>query len=331
MRSAVNKSNDTSANPAVLTTVEEARQWTHERQRRGERVALVPTMGALHEGHLALVRRAQSLADAVAVSIFVNPTQFGPQEDFQRYPRAFAEDLEHLRVQQTAMVFAPAADEMYGQRFSTSIAAPAVSRPLEGQFRPGHFDGVCTVVTKLFQIVPADVAVFGQKDYQQARVIQDLVRDLNLAIEIDVLPTVREHDGLALSSRNRYLSPDERQRAVGISQTLAQVDQAYQNGECNTEVLQQIMLRSLQQIPVDSIDYAAVVDPETLLPLDRPLPTYRDPACDSRASLTPRVMIGGASHATDSSGTPRVVAVALIAARMGATRLIDNRSLMTCG
>lgn len=300
---------DTAVSLEVISSASEATRWTKHRLAAGRRIAFVPTMGALHAGHLALVRRAQSLADDVVVSIFVNPTQFGPSEDFGRYPRTFQQDIEMLKPEGVAMVFAPAADEMYGERVSTSVSPPAVAHQLEGLFRPGHFGGVCTIVLKLFQIVPAHVAVFGQKDFQQVRVIQDMVDDLNIDIAIDVLATVREADGLAMSSRNRYLSPQDRERALGLSAALCRVHDLYRNGQCDAAVLEHEMRQVLEQTPVDSIDYAAIVDPITLLSLQSPLP----PAC--RAP--------GESSQLDQ----KPVAVALIAAHVSGTRLIDNRLL----
>lgn len=297
----------------TVRRIDDARRWTRQQQCRRLRVALVPTMGALHEGHLALVRRARQLADVVAVSIFVNPTQFGPQEDFDRYPRTLADDVAQLRREAVALLFAPTPEEMYGSRFSTSICPPDVARPLEGEFRPGHFAGVCTVVTKLFQIIPADVAVFGQKDYQQARVIQEMVRDLNLPIEIDVLPTVREADGMALSSRNRYLSPEQRQRAAQISQALDQVVASYRSGLCDAAALQQQLHQALQSLEPQSIDYAAVVDPQTLRPLAQPLPPFSGNAFSDDAANDP--------------AQPAAAAVAVVALTIGNTRLIDNRLL----
>ena len=300
---------DTAAPLEVISTASDSTGWTKHRIATGRRIAFVPTMGALHEGHLALVRRAQSLADDVVVSIFVNPTQFGPSEDFGRYPRTLQQDIELLKPEGVAMVFAPSPQEMYGERISTSISPPAVAQQLEGLFRPGHFGGVCTVVLKLFQIVPAHVAVFGQKDFQQVRVIQDMVDDLNLDITIDVLATVRETDGLAMSSRNRYLSPRDRKRALGLSAALNRVNDLYCNGQCDAAALEHEMRQVLEQTPVDSIDYAAIVDPVTLLSLQSLLPpAYRATGEKSQLDQKP-------------------VAVALIAAHVSGTRLIDNRLL----
>lgn len=292
----------------VISSPMDSTAWTKRRIAAGRRVAFVPTMGALHEGHLSLVRRAESLADDIVVSIFVNPTQFGPAEDFTRYPRTFRRDIELLAAAGVAMVFAPSAEEMYGERFSTCVSPPAVSCPLEGLFRPGHFGGVCTVVLKLFQIVPAQVAVFGQKDFQQARVIQEMVADLNLDITIEVLATVREADGLAMSSRNRYLSPPDRKRALGLFTALNRAHMLYQGGQCDAAALEHEMRQVLEQTPVDSIDYAAIVDPVTLLSLQSPLPP------PTRSSDPNR-----------PTGQKKPVAVALIAAHLSGTRLIDNR------
>lgn len=302
---------DNAGPPEVIASPADATAWTKRRIAAGRRVAFVPTMGALHDGHLSLVRRGQSLADDVVVSIFVNPTQFGPSEDFSRYPRTFQRDIELLSAESVAMVFAPTAGQMYADRFSTSISPPAVASPLEGLFRPGHFSGVCTVVLKLFQIVPAQVAVFGQKDFQQARVIQDMVADLNLDIAIDVLATVRETDGLAMSSRNRYLAPEDRKRALGLSAALNRVYELHQNGQCDASLLEQEMRRVLEQTPVDSIDYAAIVNPVTLLSLQSP--------------LSPAARPSDPTQPVDR----QPIAVALIATHISGTRLIDNRLLFT--
>jgi pantoate--beta-alanine ligase len=289
----------------VIEIPKEARAWVTARHAEGRRVGFVPTMGALHEGHLSLVRRARDLADHVVVSIFVNPSQFGPNEDFSRYPRTWESDLRMLDREGVAMVFAPTPAEMYGPRFSTYVTPPKVAEPLEGPFRPGHFQGVCTVVLKLFQIIPAQVAVFGQKDYQQARVISDMVADLNLDIDIDLFPTVRDADGLALSSRNRYLAPADRGRSLSLSRALQRVDVAYRDGVRDGQELERLMRQVLERDGVDAIDYAAVVDPLTLLPIRE----LRSP---------------GAAEPGDRS---MPAAVALIAARISGTRLLDNRIL----
>lgn len=288
--------------PLVHSQPANARAWVREQATSGHRVALVPTMGALHEGHLELVRRARQLADCVVVTIFVNPTQFAPHEDFQRYPRTFEQDLRLLAAEQVDMVFAPASQEMYGERFSTYVTPPAVAQPLEGQFRPDHFRGVCTVVLKLFNILPAHVAVFGQKDYQQARVIADMAADLDVPIALEIVPTVRQPDGLALSSRNRYLSADERGRALGLAAALQHAAQQHAQGQRDAAQLEAGMQAILRDAGVDRIDYAAVVDPVTLQPFTQPI--------------------------SDAGPATEPVAVALIAAHVGRTRLIDNRLLL---
>ncbi len=297
--------------PLVHGQPADARDWVRQQSASGRRVALVPTMGALHEGHLELVRRARELADCVVVSIFVNPTQFAPHEDFQRYPRTFEEDLNLLAKENVEMVFAPASREIYGERFSTFVCPPAVAQPLEGRFRPDHFRGVCTVVLKLFNIIPAHVAVFGQKDYQQARVIADMTLDLDLTIELEIVPTVRQLDGLALSSRNRYLSEEERGRALGLVAALQQAAQQHAEGQCDAAKLEATMRETLYQAGIDRIDYVAVVDPITLQPFEQPID-----GDDSAAPLS-----------VGSSASMDPVAVALIAAHVGRTRLIDNRLL----
>lgn len=294
---------DRTASIQVIDAPVAARAWVRERNSQGRRVAFVPTMGALHEGHLALVRRAGELADDIVVSIFVNPTQFGPHEDFARYPRTWDNDLKLLSQERVGMVFAPQPAQMYGPRFGTLISPPPVATPWEGEIRPGHFQGVCTVVLKLFQIVPAQVAVFGQKDYQQARVIADMVDDLNLDITVDVYPTVRDADGLALSSRNRYLPAGDRERALALSRALDRVERRYREGVREAGELEASMVEVLRRVGVDSIDYAVVVDPLTLSPFSAPLPEAR--------------------HGSEAEP----VAVALITARVAGTRLLDNRLL----
>lgn len=304
----------------IVTGVpEEARRWVRHQQLRGRRIAFVPTMGALHEGHLALVRRGRQLADAVAVSIFVNPTQFGPGEDFQQYPRCLDDDLRLLGQEGVSLVLTPARQAIYPPRFSTYVTPPAVARGFEGEHRGEHFRGVCTVVLKLFHIVPADVAVFGQKDYQQARVIIDMVEDLDLAIEIDVMPTVRQHDGLALSSRNRYLTADGRQRALGLYRALAATKDAYRGGQRDAAQLQRVMRQVLDEAGLDAIDYAEVVDPVTLQPLTELLSPPSSPDSLSNSLSNPTSKLTGST-----SGGAAAAAVALIAARLAATRLIDN-------
>jgi pantoate--beta-alanine ligase len=259
----------------------------------GRLVGLVPTMGALHEGHASLVRAARNECDVVVATIFVNPTQFGPQEDFTRYPRTIEADLAMLADAGADLVFTPPAEEIYPPGFSTYVEPPAVARPLEGEFRPGHFRGVCTVVLKLFQLAPADIAFFGKKDYQQLLVIRRMAADFDLPIEVRGLPTIRESDGLAMSSRNRYLSPHDRQRATAIYHALAECQAAYRAGEKDTAILQERIQSDLETSGFNPIDYVAVADRDTLT---------------------------RGSQAGDNS-------IALVAARLGATRLIDNMEL----
>ncbi len=252
-------------------------------------IGLVPTMGALHEGHFSLVKRSLQVADRTAATIFVNPKQFGPQEDLSKYPRTLDDDLQGLHDLGVDLVFTPDESTLYPPGFSTYVAPPAIGRPWEGEFRPDHFGGVTTVVMKLFQILPATVAYFGQKDYQQWLVIRDMVRDLNVPIRVESCPIVREPDGLAMSSRNRYLSTENREAAVGLWQSLCRVQDLFNQGDFDPKSLEQEMVAVLE-CRVDAIDYACVVDADTL----GELPVIADRA------------------------------VALVAARIGGTRLIDN-------
>ncbi|MFC5502915.1 pantoate--beta-alanine ligase [Lysinimonas soli] len=255
-------------------------------------VALVPTMGALHEGHLALVERARELADVVVVSIFVNPLQFGPEEDLDKYPRDLGGDLDALAPHGVGYVFAPTAAEMYPDGDTgTKVTGGEVANLLEGRTRPGHFDGVLTVVAKLLGIVRPDVVLFGQKDAQQVFLVQRMVADLNFATRVEVVDTVRAPDGLALSSRNRYLNPDERRAALALSRALEAAASASDRGI-------DAVLAAAQSVLMDErlvkLDYLKVVNPRTFLPVDD---GYRGPA--------------------------RVV----IAARVGPARLIDNDAI----
>ncbi|MBB5775679.1 pantoate--beta-alanine ligase [Nonomuraea jabiensis] len=258
--------------------------------RRGGAVALVPTMGALHEGHRSLIRQARVRADQVVVSIFVNPLQFGPSEDFSRYPRTFDADLDVCRAEGVDVVFHPDAEEMYAADRQVSVSAGHMGSIVEGAFRPGHFDGVLTVVLKLFNLVQPDLAVFGQKDAQQLALIRRMVADLDLPIEILGAPTVREPDGLALSSRNRYLSDDDRQVALALSRAL----------RAGAAELTPARVRAVAQEVLDAAgprlatDYLALVDPATFAEVD-----------ESYAGM----------------------AVLAVAATVGTTRLIDNVTL----
>jgi pantoate--beta-alanine ligase len=278
--------------PRVIDSIAELRDMLRAQRSAEATVALVPTMGALHEGHLALVRRARELADLVVVSVFVNPLQFGPGEDLDRYPRTFDADVTALAELGVDVVFAPTVAEMYPDGpSSTRVVAGEVGTLYEGASRPGHFDGMLTVVAKLFHIVAPDIACFGQKDAQQVFLVQRMVRDLDLPLTIEVVPTVREADGLALSSRNRYLSADERRAALTLSEALRAAEAAAPQGV--SEVLAEADAAFGAHDAVQP-DYLVVVDPATLLPVD-----------------------------VGASGP----ALVLVAARVGATRLIDNAAI----
>ena len=227
-------------------------------------VGLVPTMGFLHKGHLSLVEKAAEECASVAVSIFVNPTQFGPQEDYGSYPRDIPKDLELLEQLGVDLVWIPDDDEIYPPNFQTWVEVDALSRHLEGEMRPGHFRGVATVVTKLFTAVQPDKAYFGQKDAQQTLVIKRLVLDLNLPVKVIICPIIREYDGLAMSSRNVYLNPDERQAAAVLFRALKTAESAYLRGEKDAERLREIMLETIQNEPLASVQYVSCAHPDTL-------------------------------------------------------------------
>jgi len=245
----------------ILRTIEDVRRVCKAARRVGRTVGLTPTMGALHEGHLALVRAARESCDFVVATIFVNPTQFGPSEDFAAYPRTFEADCEMLAREGVDVLFAPAREEMYPAGAGTWVDVPGVGGRLDGASRPGHFRGVSTVVTKLLHIVGPDKAFFGQKDGAQVAVIQAMVRDLNFDVEIVVCPTVRERDGLAMSSRNRNLNADERERAVVLSGALGRVERAVEAGLRDVGVLREILRDEMHGVRVD---YAEIVDPRSL-------------------------------------------------------------------
>ena len=252
----------------TLTRVAEMQAASAGLRGAGKRVGFVPTMGALHEGHLALVRRAKQETDVAVASIFVNPAQFGPGEDYLNYPRDLARDSDLLQREGVEIVFAPPVEEIYPHGFETYVTAEPVSAPLEGEFRPGHFRGVATVVLKLFHIVQPHRAYFGRKDAQQCVVVSRLVRDLNLAVEIVVCPIVREPDGLAMSSRHAYLNEEERRAATVLYKSLCRARELMQGGERRAAVIADEMRRLIEQEPQARIDYAAVVDAETLLPVE---------------------------------------------------------------
>jgi pantoate--beta-alanine ligase len=249
----------------VVTSLQE---MFAERRKLTEPVGFVPTMGYLHEGHLSLVRRAKQECRSVVVSIFVNPTQFGPQEDLARYPRDLERDLRLLAPLEVDLVWTPTVDEMYPPGYQTWVTVEEVTRPLEGAMRPGHFRGVTTIVSKLFNAVQPQRAYFGQKDAQQAAVIRQMTRDLNYPIEIVVCPTVREADGLAMSSRNVYLSPTERQAATVLYRALRAAEQAYRAGERNAERLRAVMRQVLESEPLARVQYVSCADFDTLQELD---------------------------------------------------------------
>ena len=279
----------------IFRTASEIREWSRARKRAGLSVGLVPTMGALHEGHASLLREAKNQTDSVVLSIFVNPTQFGPSEDFAKYPRTWDSDLQVAAHAGVEAVFAPGGD-FYPEGYRTIVRVPDWNSVLEGEIRPVHFDGVTSVVAKLFHAVEPDVAVFGQKDAQQALLIRRMVKDLDFGLKLVVAPTVREPDGLALSSRNRYLSATDRTRALVISRALRACAAIWESGNRNPSEILRAGRRELEFDPPDSVDYLTLLDPDSLRVLD--------------------------SH--DHFAAP---AILVAAARYGNTRLIDNVAL----
>jgi len=248
-------------------TIGEMRAASRAARHSGKRLGFVPTMGALHQGHISLVRAARARCDVVAVSIFVNPLQFGPNEDLAKYPRTFERDLELLEKEAVDILFAPTPEEMYPARVVTYVTVEGLSEKLCGKSRLGHFRGVTTVVAKLFHIVEPDLAFFGQKDAAQAAIIRRMVRDLNLPVEIEVCPIVREPDGLAMSSRNAYLSPQERKSALVLHRALTQVKSRFDQGERNAAALIEAGGQVLALEPAVRVDYFEIVDSATLDPL----------------------------------------------------------------
>jgi pantoate--beta-alanine ligase len=274
----------------VLHTIAETRTACTRIRLAGKTLGLVPTMGALHEGHLSLVQAAQASCDAVAVSIFVNPTQFGPKEDFSSYPRTLEEDCRILEAAGVDLVFAPSVQEMYPSGASTFVEVTGLSDRLDGAARPGHFRGVATVVTKLLNILTAERAFFGQKDAAQVAVLRKMVRDLRFAVQLEVCPTVREADGLAMSSRNRNLSKEQRSQALVLSQALFAVQELVQQGVHESA---QLLTKALSVLAAElgvEVDYCRIVDPDTL---------------------------------EDKSDVGKGALIA-VAVRVGTTRLIDN-------
>ena len=252
----------------VAKTIESVRKLVKSARSRGEKIGLVPTMGALHIGHISLIERAVKECDFVVVSIFINPTQFGPTEDFDKYPRNFDADLKICKKAGIDVVFAPTVEQMYAARNLTWVNVEKLTEPLCGRFRPGHFRGVTTVCAKLFNIVAADVAYFGQKDAQQTLVIKRMVADLNIPLEIVVCPTVREPDGLAVSSRNQYLTDPQRKDAACIYKSLQKCRQMIDTGVTDTQKIINEMCKVINQVPSIEIEYLSIIDAETLQVVD---------------------------------------------------------------
>lgn len=276
----------------IIETIQELKQFVGEQKAAGKSIGLVPTMGYLHEGHQSLMKQARKENDTVIVSDFVNPIQFGPNEDYDAYPRDLAHDTQKASQEGVDVLFVPSVEEMYPQNYATYTEVEGLTENLCGAQRPGHFRGVCTVVLKLFHLTKADRAYFGQKDIQQLMIIRRMVQDLNLDIEIIGLPIVREEDGLAKSSRNKYLSPQERKDALSLSQALQTARMMIGQGERSAEVLRQAMQEIFDKLPC-TIDYIKIVDRETL----------KD---------------------TDSVDRPSIIALAI---KFGNTRLIDNMTV----
>ena len=277
----------------IIEAISEMPNWSENQRCQGRRLVFVPTMGFLHEGHLSLVRDAKGRGDHVVVSIFVNPAQFTPQEDFSTYPRDFERDRQVLDKEGIAVLFYPSVNEIYPEGYQTYVEAERLSRPLCGALRPGHFRGVATIVTKLFNLVRPHVAIFGCKDYQQLQIIRRLVRDLNLPIEIVGRPTVREPDGLAMSSRNAYLNPQERRAALCLWRSLCAAEALTRTGERRAKAILHAAAGELKKEPLAIVDYVSLIDAEDLQEVDQ----IQQPA------------------------------VLALAVRIGKTRLIDNRIL----
>jgi len=275
----------------IIEKIADMRAWSEGERRQSQRIVFVPTMGSLHEGHLSLVRDAKTRGERVVVSIFVNPTQFGPSEDFAKYPRDLQRDRVRLENIGVDVLFHPTVAEIYPDGYQTHIEVENLSLPLCGAVRPGHFRGVATVVAKLFNIVLPHIAIFGEKDFQQLQVVRRLVRDLSMDIEIVGHPIVREADGLAMSSRNAYLSVAERRAAVCLSRALCQAERRVRRGETSAAALLHVVAMEIGQEPLAQLEYAKLCDPDSLQEVDR---------------------IHGA-------------ALLALAVRFGRARLIDNR------
>jgi pantoate--beta-alanine ligase len=277
----------------VIEDIAAMRRWSEAERRQSRRIVFVPTMGFLHEGHLCLARDAKKRGDRAVVSIFVNPTQFSPGEDFDAYPRDFGRDRDLLEREEIDVLFYPSVEEMYPEGGQTHVEVERLSVPLCGAARPGHFRGVATVVAKLFNIVQPHAAIFGEKDYQQLQVIRRMARDLSMDIEIIGHPIVREADGLAISSRNFYLTPAERRAATSLSRSLFQAERQFQGGETSARAIVESVMAELVKEPLADIEYVRMCDPATLADIDQ----VRGPA------------------------------VLALAVRIGRARLIDNRLL----
>jgi len=248
----------------ILHKIEDVRSFVKEEKGKNKVVGLVPTMGFLHQGHLELVNKSLADNDITIVSIFVNPAQFGPNEDFESYPRDFDQDVSLLRGKGVDCVFAPSVGEMYPENFTTKVVVSGITETLCGAKRPGHFEGVATVVTKLLNIADPDRAYFGMKDYQQLKVIERFVRDLNMSAEIKGIPIVREEDGLAVSSRNIYLSDDERKSALSLVKSFSVVQNLLDEGERDADVIRERVIDFISGFKYTNIDYVSIVEPETL-------------------------------------------------------------------
>lgn len=283
----------------IVKQTSELREQIQQWKVQGLKIGFVPTMGNLHAGHLSLVKQAQACCDKVVVSVFVNPLQFGPNEDFDSYPRTYEEDCQKLREAATDLLFCPTVGTMYpnGQQTSQVQVPPSLTGLLEGASRPGHFDGVTTVVAKLFNLVQPDVAVFGQKDYQQYCVIARMVEDLAMPVRLEMASIARDADGLALSSRNQYLTPEQRLIAPKLYTVLLDVAAALRSGNCDYAALQQAATDQLTVCGFDAVDYIRIVDPVTLL--------------EAQAGQTEFAILG--------------------VARLGSTRLLDNLLLNMAG
>lgn len=277
----------------LFHTIQDVRDYVRTQKALGRSVALVPTMGALHEGHLTLIRTAKSQCDIVIVSVFVNPTQFGPNEDYDAYPRTLEADCTNAEKAGASAVFAPSPTEMYPDGFATTVTVSGITDLLCGAQRPGHFAGVALVVTKLFNIVQPDRAFFGQKDAQQVLVIRRFTADLNIPVEIVTVPIVRDENGLALSSRNQYLSAEEKAAALVLSRSLKIAEEAVRQGEVRTSILTDLVVRTIEAEPLATIDYVHI---------------YAYPSLDVTDTIEPSALLA-------------------LAVRIGTTRLIDNTIL----